>query len=218
MTITKKYPFQTKRDVVGRLSSEPAFVTECADILEARTCARAAGNAPAGGWMSSQRVVAGRLVAALRAGTISDADRAKLQGMLTHYAKQIADHFRAEELRRHPELLETARLFSVTIHSAVCPATPTTLEKPAAAAVGAEGEPVADSAEEEPASEDAIPPPDLMARVLQRVREQPGSRTEEMAAWLGATTAGIGAAVRSLMAERKISKKGKARGTRYFVR
>jgi hypothetical protein len=78
MASSSGYPFVTRKQIVARLESEPAFMKECAAILQARTEQRAAGSAPIGkpwGRMSSERVVAGRLVAKSKIGMLSTTSR-----------------------------------------------------------------------------------------------------------------------------------------------
>jgi hypothetical protein len=116
MAKSAAYPFVTRREIAARLASEPAFVKECASVLQARTEQRVAGSAPSGkpwGWMSSERVVAGRLTAKSKIGMLSVDDEAKLAKLVSRYSRQIADHFRSLALAENPGLSEAAEKFGV---------------------------------------------------------------------------------------------------------
>ena len=89
---------------------------ECASILQARTEQRSAGVAPVGkawGWMSSERVVAGRLVVKSRIGMLSEEEESKLTALVSRYSRQLADHFRAIALAENPGLSVAAEKFGV---------------------------------------------------------------------------------------------------------
>ncbi len=110
------YPFTTRKQIGVRLESDPAFMMECAAVLQARTEQRAAGSAPAGkpyGWMSSERVVAGRLVAKSTIGMLSEEEELKLGALVSRYSRQLADHFRGLALAENPGLSEAAAKFGV---------------------------------------------------------------------------------------------------------
>jgi hypothetical protein len=116
MASSSGYLFVTRKQLVVRLGSEPAFVAECAAVLQARTEQRAAGSAPPGkpwGWMSSERVVAGRLTAKSKIGMLSEEEESKLTALVSRYARQLADHFRALALQENPGLSVSAEKFGV---------------------------------------------------------------------------------------------------------
>lgn len=151
-------------------------------------------------------------------GSISDADMLKLRLMVARYAKQIADHLRRETLRLHPELAETAKIFSVPLAGA-----PTLSNTPAP---GAQDGPPESSPGECAAATDAEPVPEsdpvaedeTVARVTEALRATPGFRSEELAAVTRISTAFLGPALRQLIDSGWLRRTGAGRGTRYFPR
>jgi hypothetical protein len=207
-----KYPFLTRAEIQRRLASDGAFVHECARILQARTTERLAGRSPADGswgWMSSETVVARKLVARLETGPLSAADEAKLCKLVGRYSRQLAEHYRGLALRERPELAEVAARFGVAPRTAGH-GVPPTPEPPAA--TPATPVPADDPEPQEP-EDDALP-----ARVLAFVGRNPGQRTAEIAKALDTTTAMIAPALRALVQGKKLAKRGVGRGTRYSAR
>lgn len=207
-----KYPFLTRAEIQRRLASDAAFVHECARILQERTTERLARRAPADGawgWMSSETVVARKLVARLEAGPLSAADDAKLSKLVGRYSRQLAEHYRGLALRERPELAEVAARFGVAPRAAGhgVPPAPEPQAAPAAKPIPPE-EP-----EPQESDDDA-----LSARVLAFVGRNPGQRTAEIAKALDTTTAMIAPTLRALVQGKKLSKRGVGRGTRYFPR
>jgi hypothetical protein len=221
---TATYPFVTRRQVQARIESEPAFMKECARTLQARTEQRVAGAAPPGkpwGWMSSERVVAGRLVAKVGVGMLSADDEGKLAKLVSRYSRQLADHHRAIALVENPALSEAAEKFGVL---------PTGFDPPHISPAQPEPKETAErchpsgdyhpdglqddvEADTEPAPED-----DLPRRAIEFVADNAGLRTDAIARGLGVTTALLAPTLRALVQGKQLRKQGVGRGTRYFVR
>jgi hypothetical protein len=218
------YPFVTRKQIVARLEAQLAFVNECAAIMQARTEQRAAGNAPAGkpwGWMSSERVVAGRLTAKSRIGMLSEEEESTLGRLVSRYSRQLADHFRAIALAENPALSVAAEKFGVgrtgSNPSDISRSTRESTEIPSQCPPAddhqpddLEGDLDADS---ETAQEDQLP-----RRLMECVERTPGQRTDAIAKALDTTTAMIAPALRMLVQGKRLKKRGVGRGTRYFVR
>lgn len=241
------YPFVTRRELVARLESEPVFMKECAGVLQARTEQRAAGRAPAGkawGWMSSERVVAGRLTAKSKIGMLSEEEESKLTALASRYSRQLADHFRALALVENPGLSAAAERFGV-LPTASGPSDisrgpregkevaerghPPGERRPDAFEdeLEADVEDVAEVIDAEPdeamvidddAGSEPVQEDKLAPRIVEFVERSPGQRTEAIADALGVTTALLAPTLRMLVQGRQLRKQGFGRGTRYFIR
>jgi hypothetical protein len=211
------YPFLTRREIAARIDADPAFAAKCALVLESRTQQRAAGAAPVGkpwGWMSSERVTAGRLVVKLRGGSLTDGDRDMLVGFVRRYSRQLADHSRDLAIKENPDLSAVAAKFGALPADSAPPILVQTQPEPKETA---EQYPTDDGRhpdEVECARDDDELPP----RIVAHIKLAPGERTEEIAKALDVTTAMLAPALRMLVQGRQIKKQGVGRGTRYFTR
>jgi hypothetical protein len=242
------YPFVTRRELVARLESEPAFVKECAAVLQTRIEQRTGGTAPAGkswGWMSSERVVAGRLTAKSKIGMLSVDEESKLTALVSHYSRQLADHFRALALAEDPGLSAAAEKFGVgpggSTPSDISRGPRNPQERAERCHPSGDGQPDAIEDDPEPeleagpevieaqpgviANDDHVidigadPESDeLPRRAMEFVERTPGQRTEAIAHALGVTTALLAPTLRMLVQGKQLKKVGFGRGTRYFVR
>jgi len=224
MTSSSGYPFVTRREIQARLESEPAFMKECAAILQNRTEQRGAGSAPSGkawGWMSSERVVAGRLTAKSKIGMLSVDDESKLTALVSRYSRQLADHFRSLALAENPGLSVAAVKFGVlpggSDPSDISQGPPESKEMAERChpSGGRQPDDLEDDMEvdSEPPVQDELP-----GRVMEFVQRMPGQRTDAIAKALDTTTAMVAPALRMLVQGRQLKKVGVGRGTRYFVR
>lgn len=210
------HPFLTRRQLAVRVNVDSAFAEDCALVLEARTQQRAEGVAPPGkpwGWMSSERVVAGRLVAKLRGGSLTEGDRGKLVGLVRRYSRQLADHCRGLAVGANPELSAVAAKFGALPVGSGPPAPVQGQLEPKEAADSCPADHDAQSDEVECVEGDELPP-----RVIAHVELAPGQRTEEIAKALDITTAMLAPALRMLVQGKQLRKQGVGRGTRYFSR
>lgn len=209
-TSDKRYPFKSRKEIKAKILGDEAFARECAVILQQRTDERDAGRAPEGkpwGWMSSQKATASKLVEKLRSGMLSAAEETRLAKMVAGYSRQLAEHHRAEELRRRPELAEIARVFGVD-----APAPSARRCNPEEAAPTEQQPKAANGTAEEQEGDDP------RGRVAAVLAETPGLRSEELASRVGIATAYLGPILRAMVEERRVRKTGVGRGTRYFVR
>lgn len=222
-TSDRRYPFMSRKQVKERILRDGSFARECALVLQQRTDERDAGRAPEGrswGWMSSQRATAGKMVIRLRARTLSAADESKLAKIVAGYGRQLADHFRTQELRRRPELAEVARVFGLGVPGAPAPDAPGGKRpKPdgASEARGSEAEEQPDAGRGGVGAEDRQAEDDAASLVASALAEAPGLRSEEIAARVGIATAYLGATLREMVKHGRLRKSGAGRGTRYFA-
>ncbi|MEO7032878.1 MAG: hypothetical protein ABI548_03520 [Polyangiaceae bacterium] len=214
------YPFVTRRDIAMRIATEPAFTMECAAVLQTRTEQRAAGLAPPGkpwGWMSSERVTAGKLTAKSKIGMLSSDEETKLAKLVSRYAKQLADHHRALALLENPALSAAAEKFGVGATGVNPPETSQAQPESKETAEKCHSEADDLESDREPASEPA-PEDDLPRRAMEFIAGNAGLRTDAIARALDVTTAMLAPTLRMLVQARQLKKQGFGRGTRYFVR
>jgi len=113
-----KYPFRTKRDIVAQIESDDEFVIEAMGILYRRQTedereTKETKYKNRRGFMSSHAVNGTRLVEKMLVDGESwdEADMAKARSIACRYGKQLAAHFRAEQLASSPELAAEAACF-----------------------------------------------------------------------------------------------------------
>jgi hypothetical protein len=109
---TNLYPFLSKREILEKIESEPAFAGECVAILQDRYDRRRPGESAAG-WMASHASTATKLAARLASGEATEKDRAEAVKVASRYSKQLARVFRERELAAHPELGAQAAVFGI---------------------------------------------------------------------------------------------------------
>lgn len=110
--VENTYPFRSKASIKALLGTDDGFVREALVILGTRTAARTADD-KAMGFMSSH-LKAGTALATKIAGgeELSEEEAGKAREIALSYTKQLAAHFRAEQIAANPELEEVARKFS----------------------------------------------------------------------------------------------------------
>ena len=113
----KSYPFITKSQIKAQLASDPAFVLTCLAVLYAAQTdheqdTKSTRDRNRRGFMSSH-AVRGSVLAVKAAGEgLSEEETVLASGIVCRYTKQLAAHFRREEIAANPELAEAARVFS----------------------------------------------------------------------------------------------------------
>lgn len=117
MSNIKQYPFVTKSQLRARLASEPAFVVLCLSIMLDRQTAyeqeaKTTVTRNRRGFMSSHAVKGTTLALKARGEGLTEEEQDAAQGIVLHYTKQLAAHFRAEAIVANPDLAEAARVFS----------------------------------------------------------------------------------------------------------
>lgn len=210
------YPFVTRKEIAARIATDAGFAGDCALVLEARAQQRTAGGAPAGrpwGWMSSERVVAGRLVAKLRGGSLNGSEQVKLTGLVRRYSRQLADHCRGLTLKENPALSALAAKFGALPAGSAPPILAQGQPEPKEAA-----ERCPDEDDHQPDEVESAPDDELAPRVMDFVERSPGQRTDAIAKMLDTTTAMLAPTLRMLVQGKRLKKQGFGRGTRYFVR
>jgi len=112
-----KYPFTTKREILAQLETDATFREQCMLILHARQTSDEQESMStkyknARGFMSSHAVNGTRIAKALMSGeALSDEDVVLMDSMVKRYTKQLAAHFRTEQLKNQPELAEETACF-----------------------------------------------------------------------------------------------------------
>jgi hypothetical protein len=136
------YPFLSRREILARIASDPAFAIDCVAILQGRFEHRAEGG-PSSGWMASHAAKATKLAARLASGEATAKEKSEAAELAARYSKQLARVFRDRELAARPELAATAMVFG--IHAAepstVAPTTPSHEAKASPAAAASEPTP-----------------------------------------------------------------------------
>ena len=118
-TKTNGYPFVTKRQIADHLESSEDFRNEAMLVLYRRQTEDEQETSETKwknrrGFMSSHAVHGTRIAKALLAGEpLSDEDRGRVSAIACRYTKQLAAHFRAEQLAAQPELAEKGKVFGV---------------------------------------------------------------------------------------------------------
>jgi hypothetical protein len=106
------YPFVTRRQIIARLGRDPEFARTCLTILHRRFVDRDILSPPAG-WMASDVKRAEKLYKQVSAGDASAANLALATTLVQKYARQLARHFRDEELSRNPALKPLAAVYGI---------------------------------------------------------------------------------------------------------
>jgi len=110
---TNGYPFLSRKQVLERIASDPAFVVECVAILQDRYARRAALAGEAAGWTASHVSRAIALAAKLASGGASEKERTEAAKLASGYTKQLARVYRERELAARPELAGQAAVFGI---------------------------------------------------------------------------------------------------------
>lgn len=106
------YPFVTRRQIIERLDTDPAFVRECVSILHRRFVDRDILSPPAG-WMVSHRKAGEDVYTKLSSDTANAGDVTVAAKLAKRYAKQLCKVFRDEQLAENPQLAGAAAVFGV---------------------------------------------------------------------------------------------------------
>jgi hypothetical protein len=117
MDKVKQYPFVTKSQIKARLVAEPQFVVLCLSIMLDRQTeyeqeAKTTVSRNRRGFMSSHAVKGTTLAVKARGEGLTQEEQDAAQGIVLHYTKQLAAHFRSEAIASDPSLAEAARVFS----------------------------------------------------------------------------------------------------------
>lgn len=111
------YPHKTKKEIVAQLATDDSFVNHCLLVLYARQTEheqerKTTESRNARGFMSSHAVRGSVLAQKLQSGDALTADEQDQARAITgRYVKQLAEHFRQEDLARDPEIAAKAAVF-----------------------------------------------------------------------------------------------------------
>jgi hypothetical protein len=154
MSSTNGYPFASRRMVIARIASDPAFAIDCVKMLDARRA-----------WMASHRPAAAKLVARLDAGPANAELACEAARLVGRYSKTLARILRERDLAERPELTTVGAVFGVArVAAPVTPAglpvavAPAVVPPEAAPVVVPNAPPSEPPPSEEPGSEPAPPP------------------------------------------------------------
>jgi hypothetical protein len=166
--------------------------------------------------MASHARAAGQLAAKLASGEVTTGDIGKARKLLHRYVKQLASHFRDEQIRTTPELAELAILFGV---SAVVPSV-SVLEpvqtEPAEPPEISQDDGLVANDDDEGDLDTADEQDELTAgAVAMTLRVEPNLRSEEIADRISISTALLAPTLRLMSEAGKLVKSGNGRGTRY---
>lgn len=112
------YPFRTKKDIVAQIQTDDAFALHCVGVIHDRQTehertTKTTKNRNARGFMSSHAVRGCELAEKIRAGEeLTDEDVSNARTLAGRYGKQLASHFRAEQIAADPSKADIAKVFS----------------------------------------------------------------------------------------------------------
>jgi hypothetical protein len=127
MSNKNSYPFRTKAQILAQLSTDDTFVIECLGILYNRQTSDEQERHDTKyknrrGFMSSHAVNGCLLVEKMMRGegwTPEESDKAL--AIVSRYGRQLATHFRAEQIKASPDLATQAACFFTTTAPVVEP-------------------------------------------------------------------------------------------------
>ena len=112
------YPFRTKKSILAQIAADDEFAKVGLGIIYDRQTSheqetKTTKSRNARGFMSSHAVRGSELAIKVRSGEeLTDEDLGKVRAMASCYGKQLAAHFRAEQIAAQPELAVVAEVFS----------------------------------------------------------------------------------------------------------
>jgi outer membrane biosynthesis protein TonB len=113
----RPYPFATKNQIAADIESSTPFALACLQIMQSRQTSaeeetKATISKNARGWMSSQAKRGTELATKARNEGLTVEETEQARALVSRYTKQLAEHFRAEQIAANPELADIAALFS----------------------------------------------------------------------------------------------------------
>ena len=117
MSTIKSYPFVTKTQIRSRIETDDAFVVECLLVMLSRQTdseqeAKNTVFRNSRGFMSSHALRGTTLGVKAQEDGLSAEETVSARSLVLHYTKQLAAHFRQEQIANDPGLAEAARMFS----------------------------------------------------------------------------------------------------------
>lgn len=114
------YPFRTKAQIREQIAGDDAYALHCLGVIYARQTEHEQENKTtksrnARGFMSSHAKAGTELAVKVRdADEVSDADVEAARELAGRYVKQLANHFRAEQIAADPTLAKVAKVYSAS--------------------------------------------------------------------------------------------------------
>lgn len=111
------YPFPTKREVLAAQASDDVVLEHLGILYQRQTDDEKERKETKWknrrGFMSSHAVNGTKVAEKVAMGEeLSEADWAMARGIVSHYGKQLAAHYREEMIEANPELAKIAEIFS----------------------------------------------------------------------------------------------------------
>lgn len=125
----RPYPFATKNQIAADIESSTPFALACLQIMQSRQTSaeeetKATISKNARGWMSSQAKRGTELATKARNEGLTVEETEQARALVSRYTKQLAAHFRDEQIAADPSLAEIAALFSADLTRDVGPPDP----------------------------------------------------------------------------------------------
>lgn len=116
-----QYPFRSKASIVAQINTDTGFALQCLSIMHDRQTSaeqdkKTTINKNKRGFMSSHAVTGSTLAVKVKSGEgLTAEETEKAVAIASRYGKQLAEHFRAEQIRANPELNAVAAMFSANV-------------------------------------------------------------------------------------------------------
>ncbi len=114
------YPFRTKAQIREQIAGDDAYALHCLGVIYDRQTEHEQENKTtksrnARGFMSSHAKAGTELAVKVReADEVSDEDVEAARELAGRYVKQLANHFRAEQIAADPKLAKVAKVYSAS--------------------------------------------------------------------------------------------------------
>jgi len=111
------YPFLSKSQIKARILADDSFMLECLQVMYSRQTefeqqTRETKERNRMGFMSSHAVNGSKLAVKARTEPLTEEESSKARSIVQSYSKQLACHFRQEQIAANPALKAVAALFS----------------------------------------------------------------------------------------------------------
>jgi hypothetical protein len=116
-TNSTSYPFVTKSQIAASIASDDNFVLNALQVMLSRQTAfeqdtRQTVVRNRMGFMSSHAVKGTALALKAQSEGLTMDEVSEAREIVSHYTRQLAEHFRQVQISENPELASVARLFS----------------------------------------------------------------------------------------------------------
>lgn len=113
-----QYPFRSKKSILAEIATSDVFALHCLTVIYARQTeheqdTKSTKSRNARGFMSSHAVRGSELACKINSGEdLEDEDVDLARALSSRYGKQLAQHYRAEQIASDPALAAVAEVFS----------------------------------------------------------------------------------------------------------